>query len=96
MRGAPDVGLIKARNEVEPCGEGFKGVRVIVGQGRWETPVAPSKAAAQLLLDTLNSMLTPPSKPDSPVLTAIVAKHAADKEIKRQLGHGLFDTALAS
>jgi hypothetical protein len=64
MRGAPDVGLIQNRNEVEPHGEGYRGVRVIQGQGRWQTPEAPTKAAAQILLDTLNSELTPKPKGD--------------------------------
>mgnify|MGYP001593502138 CR=1 FL=1 len=54
MRGAPCVGLIKARNEVEPHGEGYRGVIVIHGQGRWETPEAQSKEGAELLLKDLN------------------------------------------
>lgn len=59
MRGQPDIGFIQARNEVEPYNEGYRGVVVIVGQGRWQTPEAPTKAAAQILLDALNAKLTP-------------------------------------
>lgn len=59
MRGQPDIGFIKARNEVEPYKEGYRGIIVIVGQGRWQTPEAPTKAAAQILLDALNARLLP-------------------------------------
>lgn len=59
MRGAPCVGLIRNVNEVEPFGLGYRGVRVIQGQGRWDTPEAPSREAAQILLDGLNAKLEP-------------------------------------
>lgn len=59
MRGTCDVGLIKARNEVEPYKEGYRGVIVIAGQGRWETPEAQTREQAQILLDALNAKLTP-------------------------------------
>lgn len=59
MRGQPDIGFIKARNEVEPYKEGYRGIIVIAGQGRWETPEAQTKEQAQILLDALNAKLTP-------------------------------------
>lgn len=59
MRGQPDIGFIQARNEVEPYNEGYRGVVVIAGQGRWQTPEAPTKAAAQILLAELNARLLP-------------------------------------
>lgn len=62
MRGAPDLGTIKGRNEVEPHNEGYRGVVVIPGQGRWETPEASTKVAAQILLDALNKKLLPKPK----------------------------------
>ena len=59
MRGTCDVGFIKARNEVEPYKEGYRGIIVIAGQGRWETPEAQTKEQAQILLDELNARLLP-------------------------------------
>lgn len=59
MRGQPDIGFIKARNEVEPYKEGYRGVIVIAGQGRWETPEAQTKEQAQILLGELNARLLP-------------------------------------
>jgi hypothetical protein len=82
MRGAPDIGLIKNRDEVEPHGEGYRGVIVIAGQGRWQTPDAPSREAANLLLDTLRSELKPKPKGDG-----LSAQQSADfKEALAKLG----------
>jgi hypothetical protein len=64
MRGAPDIGLIKNRDEVEPHGEGYRGVIVIAGQGRWQTPESPTRDGARILLDTLRSELQPKPKGD--------------------------------
>ncbi len=64
MRGAPDIGQIKARNEVEPHGEGYRGVITIVGQGTWHTPEAQSREGAQTLLDALNKQLLPKTSGD--------------------------------
>lgn len=59
MRGQCDVGFIKARNEVEPHGEGYRGVITLAGQGTWHTPEAQTKEQAQILLNELNAKLTP-------------------------------------
>lgn len=76
MRGICDVGHIKARNDVEPYGEGYRGVVVIAGQGRWQTPEAPTKAAAQILLDALNARMTP--APSASGLSPATEKAMAD------------------
>ncbi len=77
MRGAPDIGCIKARNEVEPHGEGYRGVVTIVGQGSWHTPNAPSREGAQILLDALNAKLLPkpPVNPDVKFVNDVAAAY---------------------
>ena len=76
MRGQPDIGFIKARNEVEPYKEGYRGVITIVGQGTWHTPEAQTKEQAQILLNELNAKLMP--APTASGLSAATEKAMAD------------------
>lgn len=76
MRGQFDIGFIKARNEVEPYKEGYRGIIVIPGQGRWETPEAQTKEQAQILLADLNAKLLP--APSASGLSPATEKAMAD------------------
>lgn len=79
MRGAPDIGLIKNRDEVEPHGEGYRGVIVIAGQGRWQTPEAPSREAAVILLNDLRATLQPRSQTGLSPVTSVAMTDALAK-----------------
>lgn len=72
MLGNIETGLVQNRDEVIPSGEGFKGIIVISGQGRWETPEVPTRSAADILLTTLRDKLQPKPKAD------FSAKQSAD------------------
>ena len=58
MRGNYESGAIQHRKEVVATGDGqFKGVLVLPGQGRRETPACDSQRAANILLEALHDKI---------------------------------------
>lgn len=58
MRGNYESGVIQQRKEVVPTGDGqFKGILVLPGQGRRETPAADTQRAANILLEALHDKI---------------------------------------
>lgn len=58
MRGNYESGAIQHRKEVVATGDGqFKGVLVLPGQGRRETPACDSQRQANILLEALHDKI---------------------------------------